>query len=218
MTDLLIFFLGTSLASFLTAWADRYPQSILYPPSHCKTCKIPLERWELIPILSYVFIGGKCRNCLASIPLASLANEIQGGLIAYAYNQAWLTPHWTLFLFMSLMLSYFDRQSTSFPLCFWLIPHCILTLMQGLQLSPYFLLIMLVFAIFPLGMGAGDWAYLASLSLLLPLTDLLIVLQLATCLALIDFLGKKRKGTLPFLPFLHRASLLWLLGSHFSFF
>lgn len=218
MTDLLIFFLGTSLASFLTAWADRYPQSILYPSSHCMTCRFPLKWWELIPILSYVLLRGKCRNCLTTIPLNSLVNEIQGGLIAYAYGQGWLPPPWTLFLFMSLMLSHFDRKSTSFPLCFWLIPHCILTLMQGLQFSPYFLVIMLVFAFFPLGMGPGDWAYLASLSLLLPLTGLLIVLQLATCLALIEFLGKKRKGALPFLPFLHSASLLWLLGFHFSFF
>ncbi|MBJ6745000.1 prepilin peptidase [Streptococcus sp. 121] len=218
MTDLLIFFLGASLASFLTAWADRYPQSILYPPSHCMTCRIPLKWWELIPILSFVCLFGKCRYCLASIPLASLANEIQGGLIAYAYNQGWLTPSWTLFLFMSLMLSHFDRKSTSFPLCFWLIPHCILTLLQGLQISPYFLVIMLVFAIFPLGMGAGDWAYLASLSLFLPLTDLLLILQLATCLAIIDFLGKKGKGVLPFLPILHTALLLGWGWQHLPFF
>lgn len=217
MTSFVIFILGSSIASFLTAWADRYPKSILYPPSHCQTCMTPLNWWDLIPILSYIYLRGNCRNCQSAIPLSNLANEIQGGIFAYSCWQNWLSPSWTLFLFMSLMLSHFDRKSYSFPLCFWSIPHCFLTLILGLQYSPFFLLCILIFYIFPWGIGAGDWAYLASLSLLVPLNALLIILQLASCLALIDYWSKKRKGALPFLPFLHDACLIWLLWSHFSF-
>lgn len=218
MTSLLIFMLGASLASFLTAWADRYPASILYPPSHCSTCQQALAWWDLVPILSYIKLGGSCRSCQAPIPLASLTNEIQGGLIAYAWLQSWLPSPWLIFLFMSLMLSHFDRTSCSFPICFWLVPHAALTLTTGWQLSPVFLLLALVCYFTPIGIGAGDWTYMASLALLLPLKALLIILQLACYQALLTFWYKKRKGALPFLPFLHRASLLWLIGHHFSFF
>jgi len=65
---ILIFALGASFASFLTASAYRYYNE--YPlldfikkPSHCDHCKETLKSRDLIPIFSYIANHGKCRNC-----------------------------------------------------------------------------------------------------------------------------------------------------------
>jgi leader peptidase (prepilin peptidase)/N-methyltransferase len=65
IVNLLIFCFGAVVGSFLNVCISRIPEreSIIYPPSHCPLCKKRLGFFELIPIISFLILRGKCRNC-----------------------------------------------------------------------------------------------------------------------------------------------------------
>ena len=58
------FLFGICVGSFLNVVAFRLPkgESIVTGPSHCMTCGHRLKWYELIPVLSFVIQGGKCRS------------------------------------------------------------------------------------------------------------------------------------------------------------
>lgn len=60
-----VFAVGAAIGSFLNVVIYRWPQreSIIRPPSHCMSCGSRLGFVDLIPILSYVVLGGRCRHC-----------------------------------------------------------------------------------------------------------------------------------------------------------
>jgi leader peptidase (prepilin peptidase) / N-methyltransferase len=74
---------GLAVGSFLNVVADRVPQgqSLLHPPSHCPGCQRQLVTLDLIPVVSYVALRGRCRTCGARIPLRILAVELATGLV-----------------------------------------------------------------------------------------------------------------------------------------
>lgn len=87
--------LGAVIGSFLNVCIDRLPsgQSIVHPGSHCPACNRPLGPLEMIPIVSYVVLGGRCRTCRTAIgwrsPVVELITGILFGLIFLRYG-------WTL--------------------------------------------------------------------------------------------------------------------------
>ena len=80
---IVLFVFGTIFGSFYNVVGDRVAdgKSIIYPPSHCPKCKHRLTPLELIPIFSYLFQGGKCKNCKCTIPLFHPLYEIFVGLL-----------------------------------------------------------------------------------------------------------------------------------------
>lgn len=70
--------LGAIWGSFVAALCQRLPagESIISGRSRCDHCHQPLRAYELVPILSYLFQGGKCRRCRAPISLDSLFTEL----------------------------------------------------------------------------------------------------------------------------------------------
>jgi leader peptidase (prepilin peptidase)/N-methyltransferase len=67
--DLFVIVFGLVLGSFLNVVAMRLLEgkSLVYPPSHCPRCKHLLGVFDLIPVLSYLFLLGKCRYCKNAI-------------------------------------------------------------------------------------------------------------------------------------------------------
>ena len=63
--------IGLSFGTFFNVVADRLPQgmSIVFPASHCPTCKHPIALRDNIPVFSFLWLRGKCRYCSASIPV-----------------------------------------------------------------------------------------------------------------------------------------------------
>ena len=80
---IVLFVFGTIFGSFYNVVGDRLAdgKSIIYPPSHCPKCKHRLTPLELVPIFSYLFQGGKCKNCKCKIPLFHPLYEIFVGLL-----------------------------------------------------------------------------------------------------------------------------------------
>lgn len=68
---LLILILGAIFGSFYNVIIYRLPlkQSIVYGSSHCTNCQATIKPYDLIPIVSFLVLRGKCRNCKASISL-----------------------------------------------------------------------------------------------------------------------------------------------------
>ena len=62
---IVFFIFGISLGSFYNVVGYRLPrgESLIYPPSHCTKCGHRLTPFELIPIFSFLFQKGKCKNC-----------------------------------------------------------------------------------------------------------------------------------------------------------
>ena len=63
---MVVFFIfGLIFGSFFNVVAYRLPKgmSLIKPSSHCTKCNHKLSPIELIPVLSYIIQGGKCKNC-----------------------------------------------------------------------------------------------------------------------------------------------------------
>jgi len=75
------FVLGVCIGSFLNVCIDRLPQgqSLVKPPSHCPNCDRLLRWFDLIPILSYLQLRGRCRYCGQKIPRRTLLVELGTG-------------------------------------------------------------------------------------------------------------------------------------------
>ncbi|HCJ10081.1 MAG TPA: prepilin peptidase [Clostridiales bacterium] len=74
--------LGVAVGSFLCVCIHRLPQglSVFGPPSHCPACGRRLTWWELVPLVGYVLLGGRCRTCRSRIspvyPLVELGTAV----------------------------------------------------------------------------------------------------------------------------------------------
>ncbi|URZ15155.1 prepilin peptidase [Clostridium felsineum] len=91
---IIIFVIGIIIGSFLNVCTIRIPkgESIIYPPSHCTKCGKKLKWYDMMPILSYIIIKGRCRYCNEKIGFRYFGFEILCGTIflmlylKYGYN------------------------------------------------------------------------------------------------------------------------------------
>lgn len=80
---LTIFIIGTLLGSFFSLAIYRIPlkQDITHKRSYCPNCNHRLGFWDMIPILSYIFLGGKCRYCKEKIRPRYICLEVFSGIL-----------------------------------------------------------------------------------------------------------------------------------------
>lgn len=78
-----IFIIGTLFGSFFTLATYRIPrkQDIVFKRSYCPNCEHELGFFDLIPILSYILIGGKCKYCNQKISIRYPLFELSNGII-----------------------------------------------------------------------------------------------------------------------------------------
>lgn len=83
--------LGLLVGSFTNVLIWRLPrgESIAFPPSHCPKCDHPLAVKDLVPLFSWLSLGGKCRYCRAPInpryPIVEAVSGLAYALIAYFF-------------------------------------------------------------------------------------------------------------------------------------
>src|SRR5262249_22943092 len=78
-----IFIFGLIIGSFLNVVIHRVPrrESIVMPDSHCPECNNRIRPYDNIPVLSYLFLGGRCRNCGVRISPIYPAVELLVGVL-----------------------------------------------------------------------------------------------------------------------------------------
>src|SRR5690242_12529327 len=88
--SVVFFVLGTIVGSFLNVCIHRLPlgQSIVSPPSHCPHCNYSIPWYLNIPLVTWVYLRGRCANCGASISVRYFLVEALTGVLFLA---TWLT-------------------------------------------------------------------------------------------------------------------------------
>jgi leader peptidase (prepilin peptidase)/N-methyltransferase len=86
LIEVFIFIMGLCIGSFLNVCIYRLPssQSIVHPRSKCPQCGTPIAFYDNLPLLSYLWLNGHCRQCRARIGLRYPIVELLGGLFALA--------------------------------------------------------------------------------------------------------------------------------------
>ena len=202
MIHLYFFLVGTVFASFLGLVIDRFPeQSIIAPASHCNACGKRLAPRDLIPIFSQVMNRLRCRFCGDKIPLRYLFFECLLGGLFLATSLGVLSISQLLLLTMGLTLAIYDQREQQYPLMVWLVFQLLLMVTAGVNLLMLFFLALGLLAFFyNLRIGAGDFLFLASCSAIFSLTEILILIQIASFSGLACFCFKKKKDRLAFVP------------------
>lgn len=75
--------LGLVVGSFLNAllWRLHEGMSLVHGRSMCPSCKVQLTWWELIPVISFLILGGRCRSCRVAISIQYPLVELTTALI-----------------------------------------------------------------------------------------------------------------------------------------
>jgi leader peptidase (prepilin peptidase)/N-methyltransferase len=111
---LIMFIYGTVIGSFLNVVILRTPlkEQVIKGRSRCMTCEHTLTWYDLFPVLSWVFLGGKCRYCKTKISgRYALVESLCGFSFAAAFFALGLTPQLALALVLFPVLicaSFFD--------------------------------------------------------------------------------------------------------------
>ncbi|MDD3194102.1 MAG: prepilin peptidase [Oscillospiraceae bacterium] len=238
----LVFFFGLLVGSFLNVCIYRIPrnESIVFPGSHCTVCGAPLRFFDLIPVVSYLLLGGRCRYCRCTIspryPLVELTTAmlitLQGwrrGITASFFLYAALTA-----VLVAVAIIDFDHQiiPDGLVLAIAMLGLAQLIVVLLPQLGPAVLLertagfllggglFFLISVISRGGMGGGDVKLAAVLGLWFGWKQLLLLMFLAfvsgAFVSVVLLLAhiKDRKEGVPFGPFLAAAAyLVSLFGS-----
>ena len=209
------------------------------PRSHCPSCGHKITALENIPIISWLFLRGKCSECGSGIsiryPIIELTTALLSALVAYTFGVQWFTLA-ALFLtwvLIALTMIDFDTQllpdNITLPVM-WLGLLVSLLHISNIPLESSvigtiagYLSLWSVYQLFKLvtgkeGMGYGDFKLLAVLGAWLGWQALPLILLLSALvgaivgITLILFLGRDRNIPIPFGPYLASAgfiSLLW---------
>lgn len=122
MTELIyLFLLGIVIGSFLNVCIYRIPRggSVNFPPSHCPICKEKIKWYDNVPILSYLFLRGKCRVCKSKIsiqyPLIEFFTGLLYMLVYLKFGWSILTLKFLIFVSLLIVLSIIDLKSYYLP-------------------------------------------------------------------------------------------------------
>lgn len=214
MIHLYFFLVGTILASFLGLVIDRFPeQSIVFPASHCDSCQTRLRPLDLIPIVSQVIGRFRCRYCKVRYPFWYAFFELCLGLLFLAFSWGFLTLDQVILVTAGLILGIYDFRHQEYPLIVWLAFHLILMVCSSWNLiMAFFLILGIIAQVIDIRIGAGDFLFLSSCSLVFTLTEILILIQFASTTGILSFLLLKQKERLPFVPFLLLAACVIIFG------
>ncbi|MDE2028806.1 MAG: prepilin peptidase [Candidatus Omnitrophica bacterium] len=82
-----VFIMGTMVGSFLNVCIVRLPheKSVVFPGSHCVSCKAPIAWYDNIPLVSWLVLGGRCRACKAKISFRYLFVELLTGVVFFLF-------------------------------------------------------------------------------------------------------------------------------------
>lgn len=235
----IIFLFGSIVGSFLNVCIYRLPRnrSIVLPNSFCPSCEKPIKFYDNIPIVSYIFLRGKCRYCGSRIspryPVVEFVTASLFFLLFSKYGISVELPVNMLFVSLLIVISFIDFD-------FQIIPDVLSLggLIAGFILAfsrtPIFFYLDAVYGIllgggilFAIaygyqlitkreGMGGGDIKLLGMIGAFCGIKGVLFslmsgsIIGTAVGIPLMLIKGKDTKYAIPFGPFLSLGALLFV--------
>lgn len=234
---------GSIVGSFLNVCIYRIPagKSIVLPSSHCMNCNQPIKFYDNIPIISYILLRGRCRNCNIKISLMyPVVEGLTAALSALLFVQYGLSLQYLLtFIFTCalIIITFIDLEHQIIPDVITLpgIPLFFLAAIFFMNMRPLDSLLgiaiggglfYLIAAGYELlrkteGMGGGDIKLMAMLGAFLGWQSLWFILLVSSILGAVVGIaamlskGEDMKYAVPFGPFLSVAAVSYLfLGDY----
>jgi leader peptidase (prepilin peptidase)/N-methyltransferase len=121
--SLVFFAFGSIVGSFLNVCIHRLPlgQSIVSPPSHCPHCKYSIPWYLNVPLVTWLYLRGRCRNCGATISIRYFLVELLTAAVflicwlAFGRQSAWLALVYMLFLSGLIVATFIDFEHFIIP-------------------------------------------------------------------------------------------------------
>ena len=121
--SLVFFSFGCIIGSFLNVCIYRMPLdlSVVTPPSHCPHCKYAIPFYLNIPLLTWLSLRGKCKNCGAPISARYFAVELLTGVaflacwLAFGQQSPWIAAVYCLFLAGLITATFIDFEHFIIP-------------------------------------------------------------------------------------------------------
>ena len=231
--------MGAIFGSFYNVVGYRIPkgESILYPSSHCTNCNHKLKAHELIPILSFLFLGAKCSKCKTKIswfyPIFEFLTGISFVLSYLIFGLTIECLYSIVFLSMLLIIIISDYQTM-------IIPDSVLIFFSGILIVLKFFMgdieIVGIYMLHGLGafifmftlkllgdflfkkesMGGGDIKLLAVFGFVLGLPLSIVAVFLSAFIALpvsLIVLKLKKTHEIPYGPFLSISAIIIFLSN-----
>ncbi len=215
---------------------DRF--NLIVPRSACPHCGHQITALENIPVISYLFLGGKCSACKAKIPLRYPLIEFATGLLSafliWHFGSGWLGLSTLLFAWLLIAMTFIDLDTQFLPddltyLLLW--AGLLVNLKSGfvplsesvIGAAAGYLSLWSIYWLFKLttgkeGMGYGDFKLLAALGAWLGWKMLPAIILLSSAvgavvgISLIVFARHGRDKPIPFGPYLAAAGLIALVA------
>lgn len=114
-------FIGLLVGSFLNVIAHRVPAglSVVRPPSSCPKCGSEIRARDNIPVLSWILLRGRCRDCAEPIsaryPIIELASAALFAVTASVVGAVWVLPAYLWFTGLTFVLSVVDIDHKRLP-------------------------------------------------------------------------------------------------------
>jgi leader peptidase (prepilin peptidase) / N-methyltransferase len=228
--------LGALIGSFLNVCIHRLPrcESIVWPGSHCPSCGTPIEYYDNIPLLSYLWLMGRCRTCRSSIsvgyPVVEAANAAGYIMILATFGLTWTTVLYSALFSALLVVTGTDLTHRMIPNVVT-VPGIVLGLLGAATVLPVGLMNALLgvaigggilwalawaspYLFGREGMGGGDIKLLAMIGAFLGWKPALLTIMVGSLsgslvgLSLIGLGLMKRDEYIPFGPFLVIGALV----------
>ena len=232
------FIFGAVVGSFLNVCIYRLPlcQSIVSPASHCFACKKPIAFYDNIPLISFLLLQGKCRNCRTPFSYQYPLVELMTGCMSLACLVTWgltLTAFCTfIFIAALIVVAFIDLEHKIIPDTISL-PGIVYGLLLSLLLPRITFLdsilgtvlgggsLLLVAGVYYLltkheGMGLGDVKLLAMMGAFLGWKSILFIIMVGSFtgatigIVIMLFKRKDRRYAIPFGPFLSLGAVSYL--------
>ncbi|ACV63445.1 peptidase A24A domain protein [Desulfofarcimen acetoxidans DSM 771] len=225
LNNILVFLLGLCLGSFLNVCIYRIPRglSVVFGLSGCPNCGSGIRGVDLSPVLGYVLLKGRCRNCRAAInpryPLVELLTAVLFLASYHSWGACYYTVAVWIFLSALVVAAFIDLEHgiipdqvvvaalvLGVPVLFLASPYKLISGLTGFAAAGIIMLVIALLA--PGGMGGGDVKLSAVIGLYLGWPNVLAGLFLAFLsgglvgIVLLCSGRKKRKDHVPFGPYL----------------
>ena len=226
-----VFCFGLAVGSFANVCIHRLPrkESVVVPGSHCPACSAAVRPLDNIPVISYIVLGGKCRDCATRIsPIYSVIETVTAVLLLAGFFKFGLSFDFMVYAAVApalVIITAIDIEHQIIPDVITL-PGIALGLAVGTytigyadSLLGFFVgggLFYLLAVLSNGGMGGGDIKYISAAGALLGWKKVLLVIFIGALLGSvvgvfqIAVQKKTRKSLIPFGPFLATSTLITL--------